>query len=54
MKEYFCPKCFNKIEVIDSWGSVSYYCTECNMLVSSKKVLTKEELEKTKEEENGE
>lgn len=51
MKEYFCPKCFKKLDVIDGWGSISYYCMECNSLVSSKRILTKEELEKIKNEE---
>ena len=44
MKEYYCPYCENKLDVLDGWGSISYYCQECNMIVSRKKILTKEEL----------
>lgn len=52
MKEYFCPVCFNKIDVMVSWGSTSYYCMECNMMVSSKKILTKEQKEELEKENN--
>ena len=47
-KEYFCPRCKNKLDVLESWGSISYYCTECNMLISRKQILTKEEVEELK------
>lgn len=42
--EYYCPYCKNKLDVLDGWGSISYYCQECNTLVSRKKILTKEEV----------
>lgn len=44
MKEYYCPHCKRKLEVLDGWGSISYYCQECNMIISRKKILTKEEI----------
>lgn len=43
LDEYYCPKCKNKLDVLKGWGSISYYCQECNTLVSRKKILTKEE-----------
>ncbi len=50
MKEYFCPVCFENVDVMVSWGSTSYYCMECNMMVSSKKILTKEQKEELEKE----
>ena len=44
-KEYYCPYCRTKLDVLDGWGTISYYCMECNMIVSRKKILTTEELE---------
>ena len=43
-EEYYCPYCKNKLDVLSGWGSTSYYCQECNTLVSRKKILTKEEI----------
>lgn len=42
----YCPKCLKEVEVIKGCGSVSYFCNSCNELISSKKVLSKEEKEK--------
>ena len=42
---YYCPRCNNKLENIGGWGSTSYFCTECKMLISRSKILTKEQLE---------
>lgn len=44
IKEYYCPKCRKKLETLEGWGSTSYYCMECNILVSRKKILTKEQI----------
>ena len=49
VKDYYCPYCKNKLEVLDGWGSISYYCQECSTIVSRRQILTKEEVE---EEEN--
>lgn len=43
--EYYCPQCGEVLEVMNSWGSLSYFCTECKRLVSRSKKLTKEEME---------
>ena len=49
--KYYCPYCKSKLDVLDGWGTISYYCMECNMLISRKKILTEEELKKFIEEE---
>lgn len=51
-KEYFCPYCNKKLDEIDGWGSISYYCMDCNMLISRSKMLTKESLDEIKKQEN--
>lgn len=45
MKDYYCPKCGYKLEVMDSWGAISYFCTVCKTLISRSKILTKEQME---------
>ena len=52
IKEYYCPKCISQLEVFDSWGAVSFFCKDCKTLVSRKKILTKEEVDKMKTEGN--
>jgi DNA-directed RNA polymerase subunit RPC12/RpoP len=49
VQDYYCPKCSSKLEVMDSWGSVSYFCTECKTLISRKKILNKEQIKENKE-----
>lgn len=49
--KYYCPYCKNQLDVLDSWGTISYYCMECNMLISRKKILTEEELKELNEKE---
>lgn len=51
-KDYYCPYCESKLEEMNSWGSISYFCMECKMLISRSKKLTKEELEERKKEKN--
>ena len=50
-KDYYCPYCNAKLEILAGWGSISYYCTVCNTLVSSKKILTKEQVDEKKNQE---
>lgn len=45
MKDYYCPKCGSKLEVMDSWGSISYFCTVCKTLISRSRILSKEQME---------
>lgn len=46
MKEaYYCPNCKKEVELIAACGATNYFCNHCKRLVSSKAVLTKEELE---------
>ena len=52
VKDYYCPHCSSKLEVMNSWGSLSYFCMECKMLVSRKKILTKEQVEEKESKEN--
>ena len=37
--KYYCPYCKGELDVLDGWGTISYYCMECNMLISRKKML---------------
>ena len=41
---YYCPTCKQEIERVQACGAVQYFCNHCKGLVSSKKVLTKEQL----------
>lgn len=45
-KEYFCPECNSKLEKIEGCGSVGYLCDKCKKLISRKRILTKEQIEK--------
>lgn len=40
MKEtYYCPNCGSKLERLSGCGAVNYFCSKCNELKSSKKIL---------------
>lgn len=45
IKDYYCPKCGSNLEVMDSWGTISYFCTVCKTLISRSKILTKEQVD---------
>lgn len=47
-KQYYCPKCFDELEKLASCGTVGYFCNTCKSLVSKSKIITKEESEKLK------
>lgn len=38
-EEYYCPHCKNKIDTFELWGTTSYYCIECNKLISGDDIL---------------
>lgn len=50
MEDFYCPKCFSKLERLSGCGAVGYMCHECKNLVSRSKMLTEEAMEKVKEE----
>ena len=45
--KYYCPYSKGELDVLDGWGTISYYCMECNMLISRKKILTEEDVKET-------
>ena len=50
MKEkVYCPICKKEVEVIAACGATNYFCNHCKKLVSSKSVLTEEEVKQDKE-----
>ena len=51
ISKYYCPNCKHQLDVLDGWGTISYYCMECNMLISRKKILTEEEVKEIIEKE---
>ncbi|PHV71933.1 hypothetical protein CS063_00195 [Sporanaerobium hydrogeniformans] len=48
-KKYYCPTCNKEVEMIAACGASNYFCKHCKRLVSSKKVIKKEEKELKKE-----
>jgi Protein of unknown function (DUF1407). len=50
-EKYFCPDCLSELEEISGCGSVSYFCNKCNCLISKKRILPEDDLEKKKEQE---
>ncbi len=54
MKEnkYYCPKCKEPVKVLAACGATNYFCDHCKNLVSSKTVLTEEQITSLKIEEN--
>ena len=46
MKEVcYCPSCKKEVELIAACGANNYFCNHCKRLVSSKAILTKEQVE---------
>jgi|GEM_PF-738729 len=50
-KIYYCPECKNELEELSGCGVVGYFCNSCKKLISRKKMLTEEELQKVLAEE---
>ena len=48
MEDYYCPKCFDKLERLSGCGAVGYMCNTCKNLVSRKEMLTEQEMEEVK------
>lgn len=48
MKKYYCPVCFNKLEIKASWGGNSYYCKVCKWKVPKEKILSDEKMKAQK------
>jgi quercetin dioxygenase-like cupin family protein len=46
MSTYYCPECRNKLEELASCGTIGYFCNSCNKLISSKKIISENEIEK--------
>ena len=43
-EQYYCPNCGHKLEMLAGCGSISYFCNTCKLLISSKKIMTEEQL----------
>lgn len=44
MKEkYYCPDCHQEVEIVAACGATNYFCNHCKKLISSKKVIKKNE-----------
>jgi uncharacterized protein YlaI len=43
---YYCPECKSKLEEISGCGAISYFCNTCKKLISRKKILPEEEMQK--------
>ncbi|MBR0598726.1 zinc-ribbon domain-containing protein [Sinanaerobacter chloroacetimidivorans] len=55
MEDYYCPKCFDKLERLSGCGAVGYMCNTCKRLVSRKNILSyQERMAKIKQKENPE
>ena len=48
MEDYYCPECFNKLEILAGCGTVGYMCNTCKHLVSRQKMLSQQEIEDVK------
>ena len=48
MEDYYCPKCFDKLERLSGCGAVGYMCNTCKNLISRQKMLSLQEMEEAK------
>ena len=48
MEDYYCPKCFDKLERLSGCGAVGYMCNTCKNLVSRQKMLSRQGMEEAK------
>lgn len=48
MEDYYCPKCFDKLERLSGCGAVGYMCNTCKNLVSRQKMLSQQGMEEAK------
>jgi DNA-directed RNA polymerase subunit RPC12/RpoP len=44
-KSFYCPDCNHKLELMSGCGSVSYFCNNCKMIISRKRILSEDEVE---------
>lgn len=51
-KKYYCPQCKQPIKVIAACGATNYFCDHCKRLISSKQVLTEENITSSEIQEN--
>lgn len=42
---WYCPDCGRELEVYSGCGSVGYLCDTCKKLISSKRILTGEQID---------
>ncbi|MFA9396720.1 MAG: zinc-ribbon domain-containing protein [Clostridiaceae bacterium] len=43
-EKFYCPDCKKELERISACGSVSYFCNNCNKLISRSKMLSKDDI----------
>lgn len=48
MEDFYCPKCFDKLERLSGCGAVGYMCNTCKNLVSRQKMLSEHDMEQAK------
>ena len=49
MEDFYCPKCFDKLERLSGCGAVGYMCNTCKNLVSRQKMLSEQQMEEEKQ-----
>ena len=54
MEDYYCPECLNKLEKLSGCGTVGYMCNTCKHLVSRQKMLSQQEIEELKHQQQDE
>lgn len=47
-EKMYCPICYKELELMAACGAAQYFCKECKRVISSKKLLTEEEVKKVK------
>lgn len=48
MDDFYCPECFDKLERLSGCGAVGYMCNTCKHLISRQKMLSEQEMKKSK------
>lgn len=49
MEDFYCPKCFDKLERLSGCGAVGYMCYTCKNLISRQKMLSEQQMEEEKQ-----
>lgn len=52
MEDFYCPDCFDKLERLSGCGAVGYMCNTCKHLISRQKMLTRQQMEEKKSNQN--